>query len=340
MNWREAHEEAMFAAAEAHEDLAVDTGREIDVFAAIESIGLELLFRPLAGAAGLYLSPNADRPGGILINSKHRRARQRYTGGHELGHHLMGHSPSLEPEDRGDGAPSEELPPEEKLAEAFAAWFLMPPELVDKVMDDLGLRRPAGPADVYALALRLGTSFEATALHLPNLKLAQPNEAREWASTPLKRVKEALCEGRPSSSYRGDVWALSAKEDKVRLALTAGDRLVLTLPGSPARYGTAILKVVTDTGIEEMLDGARTVEDGIGEGSGLRRVIVDFGQDDIGDFRLVIPSEVNSLPGLSEGTFVLELDVHPLDLGRRTDAAAVTTNEPAGSISPITGPGR
>lgn len=179
MNWREAHEEAMFVAADAHEELAIDTSREIDVFAAIEGLRLELLFRPLAGAAGLYVGPEADRPGGILINSRHRRARQRYTGGHELGHHLMGHAPTLEPEDRGAGAFfEEELPAEEKLAEAFAAWFLMPPELVDNVLEDLAMRRPTGPAEVYALALRLGTSFEATALHLANLKLAEPGNGR------------------------------------------------------------------------------------------------------------------------------------------------------------------
>jgi Zn-dependent peptidase ImmA (M78 family) len=336
MNWREAHEEAMFVAAEAHEDLAVDTGREIDVFAAIESLGLELLFRPLAGAAGLYVRPGAQRPGGVLINSRHRRARQRYTGGHELGHHLMGHSPSLEPEDRSTGSPSEQLPPEEKLAEAFAAWFLMPPELVDKVMDDLSLRRPRGPIDVYALALRLGTSFEATALHLANLKLAQPNEAREWASTPLKRVKEALCAGHPPSSYRGDVWTLAVEEDRMRLALAAEDRLVLTLRDSPAGYGTAVLNVVTNAGVEEMLDGTRTIEDVIGGELSRRRVIVDFGQDDYGVFRLVIPSEVDSLPGLGKEV-VLELTVRPSDFGRRTDAIIGTTNESEGSISPISG---
>ncbi|HWC49893.1 MAG TPA: ImmA/IrrE family metallo-endopeptidase [Solirubrobacterales bacterium] len=323
----------MFVAAEAHEDMAVDTAREIDVFAAIESLGLDLLFRPLVGAAGLYIGPHAERPGGVLINSRHRRARQRYTGGHELGHHLMGHSPSLEPEDRSTGALSEQLPPEEMLAEAFAAWFLMPPELVDKVMDDLALRRPRGPADVYALALRLGTSFEATALHLANLKLVQPGEAREWASMSLKWVKEALCAGHPPTSYRGDIWALTVGRDKLRLALAAGDRLVLTLPDSPARYGNAILSVVTDAGVEEMLDGTRIIEDAIGGEPGNRRVLVDFEQDDNGCFRLMIPSE-DSLPGLGKEV-MLELTVRPSDFGRRSDAICETTNESEGSISPI-----
>jgi hypothetical protein len=53
VNWREAHEEGMFAAAEAHEELGVNPRRQIDIFAAIRDAGLELLFRPLRGVSGL-----------------------------------------------------------------------------------------------------------------------------------------------------------------------------------------------------------------------------------------------------------------------------------------------
>jgi hypothetical protein len=336
MNWREAHEEAMFVAADAHEDLEIDTSREIDVFAAIEDLGLDLLFRPLSGAAGLYVGPSADRPGGILINSRHRRARQRYTGGHELGHHLMGHTPRPEPEDRGPRALSEELPPEEKLAEAFAAWFLMPPELVDKVLEEIALRRPRGPGDVYALALRLGTSFEATALHLSNLKLAEPAKAREWATTPLKELKEALCAGSPPASYRGDVWALDPWRNERRPSFVAGDRLIVNLPDPSAGLGPAVLSVVTEMETEKPPIGAKTLEDRVGGGADLR-VIVDFGEKDDGAFRLVVPRGGGSLPGLEEDAYVLEFDVRPADLGRRTGSVATATSNHEGSVSPIVG---
>jgi Zn-dependent peptidase ImmA (M78 family) len=337
MNWREAHEEAMFVAADAHEDLAIDTSREIDVFAAIEGLGLELLFRPLSGAAGLYVSPDADRPGGILINSRHRRARRRYTGGHELGHHLMGHTPRLEPEDRGSRPLTEQLPAEEKLAEAFAAWFLMPPELVDKVLEELALTRPRDPADVYALALRLGTSFEATAIHLANLKLAEPRLAREWAATSLKTVKEALCAGSPPASYSGDVWALEPQRAEMRLTVVAGDRVIVSLPDPPpADLGTAVLSAVTETGLEEVPYGTKTLCDSVEKGRD-QRVIADFGEEDDGAFRLVVSRALGSLPGLKEDAYVRNLEVSSADLGRRTDAIPAPATERDGSVSPIGG---
>jgi Zn-dependent peptidase ImmA (M78 family) len=335
MNWREAHEEAMFVAADAHEDLEIDTRREIDVFTAIEGLGLELLFRPLAGAAGLYVGPDADHPGGILINSRHRRARQRYTAGHELGHHLMGHTPKLEPEDRGPRPLSDQLPAEEKLAEAFAAWFLMPPELVDKVLEELALTRPGGPADVYAVALRLGTSFEATALHLANLKLADPGRAREWAATPLKTVKEALSAGCPPASYRGDVWALKPRQTGMQLTVVAGDRVIVNLPDPPADLGTAVLSFVSEMGLEEIRHGTKTLHR-VGEQPSLR-VIVDFGEEDRGAFRLVISRGGGPLPGLEEDSYVFQLEVFPPDLGRRTDAIIATATARGGSVFPIGG---
>jgi IrrE N-terminal-like domain len=332
MNWREAHEEAMFIAADAHEDLEIDISREIDVFTAIEDFDLDLLFRPLAGAAGLYVGPDGGRPGGILINSRHRRARQRYTGGHELGHHLMGHAPKLEPEKRGLG----QLPAEEMLAEAFAAWFLMPPELVDEVLEELTLRRPSGPADVYALALRLGTSFEATALHLANLKLVEPAWAQEWAATPLKRVKEALCAGSPPVSYRGDVWLPDPRRDTSQLAIAAGDRVIVSLSDPSADLGPAVLSALTGAGAEESTDGPKTSEDRLGGQTELR-VIVDFPETEDGIFRLVVPRGVGSLPGLGEDVYVLEFNVRPCDLGRRIDSAAGIMTDREGSVSSIDG---
>jgi Zn-dependent peptidase ImmA (M78 family) len=336
MNWREAHEEAMFVAADAHEDLEIDTSREVDVFTAIESLGLELLFRPLAGAAGLYVGPSPDRPGGVLINSRHRRARQRYTGSHELGHHLMGHAPRLEPEDRGARPLSEQLPPEEKLAEAFAAWFLMPPELVDKTLESLGLRWPGGPADVYALALRLGTSFEATALHLANLKLADPLTARDWATTPLKGVKEAICAGSPPASYRGDVWALEPRRTGTRLGIAAGDRVIVDLADLSTDLGTVTLSAATEAGVEEVPGGTRTLQGEAGIGRDLR-VIVDFGEQEDGAFRLAVSRGARALPGLEEEAYALELDVHPTNLGRRHLSTPPRRVAREGSVSPIEG---
>lgn len=235
MNWREAHEEAMYAAAEAHDELDIDATRRIDVFAAVDALDVALLFRPLRAASGLYFPPLDDEGAGILVTSLHRLARQRFTAAHELGHFWFKHEPSI---DVVTGILARDnldrLAPQEMVAEAFAAWFLMPPELVDATRDELKMDKPASPEDVYALSLRMGTSYKATAYHLPNLRLAPYPLARQWAEQPPKDIKTALSLGTPMDSYQRDVWALSARDAGSHLEVRAGDRLVLTLPEVPS----------------------------------------------------------------------------------------------------------
>jgi hypothetical protein len=189
---------------------------------------------------------------------------------------------------------------------------------------------------VYALALRLGTSFEATALHLANLKLTEPAQAREWAATPLKTVKEGLCAGSSPASYRGDVWVLDPSRDEMQLSVAAGDRVIVSFADPFADLRPAALSVVTEMGSEETVSGATVFEDRVGEEGDLR-VIVDFGEADGGIFRLVVSRGADSLPGLEEIAHILEFDVHPGDLGRRIDSVAAPTVDRQGSVSSIGG---
>lgn len=229
MTWREAHEEGMFAAADAHDQLRISTDRRIDVYKAIEDVGLTLLFRPLRGVAGLYAPPTPPSGGGILISALHPPSRQRFTAAHELGHFWLGHQPSIDQDvellSRG---PTNAGYPQEMVADAFAAWFLMPPELVDLHLEFAGLGAPRDMPDVYRLALRLGTSFSATAYHLVNLKLATFPAAAEWCRNDLRSLKVALSKGVPMPSYRNDVWNVSSDSEPEPLHAAPGDRLAIS----------------------------------------------------------------------------------------------------------------
>jgi len=97
MNWGEAHRIAMVAAAHAHSDLHIDSDRRIDVFRVIEAEGLVLGFQPSPHLSGAYISEPGTKAG-IFINANHPLARQRYSAAHELGHHLLGHGTSVDPE--------------------------------------------------------------------------------------------------------------------------------------------------------------------------------------------------------------------------------------------------
>ena len=230
MRWSEAHHSAMIAAADTQEELELNTFERIDVFDALAAGGLKLIFRRLDGCAALYLpvSPLGGRAG-VILHAGHPLALQRYSAGHEFGHHVLGHGiqadRNTEPQ-RDCGEPSDE----EKLAEAFAAWFLMPPEAVEQALQRLGLTRPSHPRDAYALALRLGTSYRATCVHLASVKLVSAATAKSWSELELKNIKQELSDKPPPGGWRGDIWLLTEADIETTLVVRCGDRLLLEMP--------------------------------------------------------------------------------------------------------------
>lgn len=229
MDWRTAHREAMIVAFEAHESLAIDTFARIDVFDAMAASGLRLVFRDLKDSAALYFPARLGGTPGAIINALHPLALQRYSAAHEYGHHLFGHGEQIvrNAEPRATGSP---LAPVEKLAEAFAAWFLMPPEAADAALERLGISQITRSLDAYALALRLGTSFSATCTHLPSLKLVPGGTAEQWRALALKSLKQELTASPPPGGWKNDVWVLGAEDASVELVVRAGDRLLIDLP--------------------------------------------------------------------------------------------------------------
>jgi Zn-dependent peptidase ImmA (M78 family) len=231
MRWEEAHRSAVLAATHAHKDFGIDTTRRIDVFSVIEQAELILGFEPMPRLSGAYYAG-----AGILINANHPLARQRYTAGHELGHHVFGHETSVDPlvEPLARWGGTTHWPPHEKQAEAFAAWFLMPRKLVLSSLEQLEMSRPQTTEDVYSLALRLGTSFEATARHLPNLRLADPGQVKGWLAARLADVKLEIAVGAPPESLRNDVWRLDRRDNEATISVRVGDRLVIELTDIPS----------------------------------------------------------------------------------------------------------
>jgi Zn-dependent peptidase ImmA (M78 family) len=328
MNWREAHAEALFAASQAHDELEIETTRQIDVFSAIASLGLDLIFRPLHGASGLFFPGPTRAESGVLVTSNHRLARQRFTAAHELGHFWLEHVPRLDlnTEVLARDAMSE-LSPDEMVAEAFAAWFLMPPELVDAALGELGVESVGGPEDVYGLSLRMGTSYSATAYHLPNLRLIDYETANRWAKEPPKRVKASLSRGVEMESYFSDVWSLTERDSDRGFRVQAGDRLVVTLPEIPssgymwrAEELPREARVVADT-MNDSLAVADTQGSLLYEeerppgGTHPRILIVDLGQaTGHGDVRLV--KAPVWAPDSSADQFRVHVDIEAPLLGR------------------------
>lgn len=146
-------------AQEVRERLGVGVAPIGDVTSALSDAGLVVLVRPLgtAGPDGLYVR-RGDQ-GYVLLNGDAYLPRLRFTGAHELGHHEYGAHAVV------DVTTVAGKDPDEQVANAFAASFLMPRDAV--------FQRIEGPTPtpdrLVELADEFGVSYPAFIFRLHNL---------------------------------------------------------------------------------------------------------------------------------------------------------------------------
>ena len=228
---------ATLASARLHRDLGLQahTGHEsgrIDVFDAIARLGVPLIFKPLEGLLGSYLSEPTP---GMLVTTRQPLTVQRFTAAHELGHHQLRHRPSFDDEtiiSRAPFNPGREDDAQETEAEAFAAAFLLPRWLVGwhcerQGWDDKALHRPE---IVYQLALRTGTSYTAACWTLERYRILTWTSASQMADIEPRRIKQALLGEFGPQDDIGDVWLLTERDSGMRIEGGPSDHFVMRLP--------------------------------------------------------------------------------------------------------------
>lgn len=306
-SWRDlqaARRAGSLGAQRARRRLGLPLERRIDIFGVIESEGVWLMFQPLRELYGFYR--RVGDVAGIVINAHHPVSLQRYTAAHEYGHHVLGHGFSLDDVRNVDGArgineaadfedalaarSQAEVgdPLEEAAAQAFAGTFLMPIQVVNRLLAARGLdpdRPNLGPAEVYDLALELGASYEAAVTQLAVLEKVTWPESRRLRLPPLQ-IKTTLAGRRPEDA-RADVWLVHETDRERQLPLRVGDEVVLRLPEIPSsgyawtldRRAFSSLEL-----IEDVTEPADDAQDEVYGGRAVRRVLLRAtapGVDDI-----------------------------------------------------------
>lgn len=231
------HLGAVLEARRAHRNLGIDPTRRIDPFEALQRSGVVVIRQRLDNVAGLYLpgEPNEGRPDGILINSAHPLSKQRYTAAHELSHHLHDRQAVLDADTdwlarNGAGQSAKEL-----FAEVFAAWFLMPKQLVQSTLVRLEIE-PAGldGPGAYTLALELGTSYRATVHHLGTMGLIGRAHRQRLLALQPQSIKQDLGASDIAADAWKNVWLVGSSQDRQWIWPEEGDAVVLTFPEIPS----------------------------------------------------------------------------------------------------------
>jgi hypothetical protein len=231
MTWEDANRQGAVEASNLHGQLEISLDQPIDIFGTIERLGIILAFSPMDSCSGVYIPK--ERPGslaGILIHQGHPRSRQRFTAGHELGHHVFGHEFEIDTdlEQRFLRGSLDSMSDREKQAEAFATWFLMPRRLLRAGVHELKLTL-AEPSEGYALSLWLGTSYAATVRQLLTTRMIEPATASQWRALQPRDIKLGLI-GENTMDLRRDVWWVDHTTVKNPINVRPGDRLVVRLP--------------------------------------------------------------------------------------------------------------
>ncbi|MER8568027.1 ImmA/IrrE family metallo-endopeptidase [Mesorhizobium sp. M0924] len=228
---------AALEATRLHRDLGIQAkvvrgiGR-VDVYDTITRLGVPLVFTKLDGLLGAYYREPTP---GVLVTTERPLSQQRFTAAHELGHHYLGHTPSLDDESILGRAPFQARTGDslhEVEAEAFAAAFLLPRWLLDWHCErqDWTDAHLHDPALVYQLALRVGTSYAATVWTLHRYEVFSRTTARLMADLELKKVKQALLRSYAPENFRDvDVWLVTERDADVRLHGGPKDLFVVKL---------------------------------------------------------------------------------------------------------------
>ena len=135
-----------------------------------EQVGVPVALLPIAeGYAGAYLR-RGDR-GVVFVHQPDGIVRKRFSLGHELGHHAMGHSTQV---DTWAGMLSSDRHPIETQANAFAAEFVAPKAGILAWWEEHGARKPT-LEHVVRLSALYGLSCESVRYRLTTVGL-MPDE--------------------------------------------------------------------------------------------------------------------------------------------------------------------
>lgn len=216
---------------------ALMTSQRVDVFDCIVRAGANLGFESLDARllGGFVKFPGFS---GIILNTMKSLGIQRFVAAHELGHFALGHAMHFDNESillRGpiaDGRVSRFVSSEEREADAFASYFILPKCIIISNMeaqdwDPSGL---AQPAIAYQASLRFGAGFMAAIYGLEREKIIDSKARVELLKVDLCALKRMLLDDHDvPNMQKSDVWILTDKDEGSVVEAGRGDLFLLKL---------------------------------------------------------------------------------------------------------------
>jgi Zn-dependent peptidase ImmA (M78 family) len=231
MRWRPLAAQAARQAALVRSNLNVGPADAICPFELAQRLGLSTRLVQLPSLEGIY-SP--EPVPAILVGAERPPGRQRFTCGHEIGHHIFGHGACVA-ETGGQSSQAEE----EYLANQFSACLLMPKVAVDAAFSRraISVGQVTAP-EILEVSQDLGVGFSTLVNHLElTFRLISSDAASTLRRASLPAVRQRVA-GFPVEHELfvvNSAWGLRA------LDMQVGD-IALTPPGSTYEGAGALLE--------------------------------------------------------------------------------------------------
>lgn len=152
----------MHAAIDIRAQQQLDYKSPICIYGLCEALGVTVRFNDI-NMEGMYDGGAKPR---IHVSALRPFGRRAFTCAHELGHHVFGHGSTID-ELRDEQAQSESRPPNEVIADAFAAHLLMPALGIRDAFIKRGLNpNTASATEIYAVACNFGVGQATLVNHM------------------------------------------------------------------------------------------------------------------------------------------------------------------------------
>lgn len=266
-------------------DLGIDHGemraQRIDVFGSIDKVGAALMFKPMEKLLGAFMKH--EEAVGIILNTERPLGMQRFTAAHELGHFMLGHKPHADDDGilrRGpiaDNRGSKQVPPEEREADAFASYFLLPPYLIAAQMktQEWVPAHFSSPEIVYQASLRFGTSYSGTVYALERENVIGIGLRQQLLEVKPQVLKQNLSDGHVlPNSRRSDVWHLTEKDEGAVVEAGRDDLFLLRLQEDTGAGYVWTFDELLKVGFVILKDGREPLVSGQIGASTVRKVLV------------------------------------------------------------------
>jgi len=163
------------------------------VYSVADAVGVDVRFVGGNSFGGMYVRDF----GRILIPSRRPPGRQAFTCAHELGHWHFDHGTRVEQIDLLDKGGDDD--PEERLANVFATYLLIPKWAVEDALRRRSLSPSRASAlEFYGVANQLGVGYETLLKHLHyGLGLLSSQRLTELLKDTPKAIRETILGANP-----------------------------------------------------------------------------------------------------------------------------------------------